>query len=95
MGKNDHIMEPHKSPAWFTLAILVVVVLTKELLYRFVFKTGEDINSSAVQSDAFHHQSAALNAIPHFIDMYNAMTASTRSWLREHFAALLTHCYTV
>ncbi len=84
-----HIMEPHKSPAWFTLAILVVVVLTKELLYRFVLKTGEEINSSAVKADAFHHRSDAITSIAAFIGISIALIGGDGFEIADDFAALI------
>ncbi|RPG36396.1 MAG: cation diffusion facilitator family transporter, partial [Muricauda sp. TMED12] len=68
-----HIFEPHKSPAPYTLIILVVVVATKELLYRYVLKTGDEINSSAVKADAFHHRSDAITSIAAFIGISIAL----------------------
>jgi cation diffusion facilitator family transporter len=42
------IMEPHRSPAPFTLIVLVVVVVVKEGLFRFVSREGKAVDSSAV-----------------------------------------------
>ena len=84
-----HIMEPHKSPAPFTLIILVVVVLTKELLYRFVLKTGDEINSSAVKADAFHHRSDAITSIAAFIGIYIALIGGRGFEIADDFAALI------
>ena len=34
------IITPHHAPAWFTLPVLAVVIVTKETLYRFAFRVG-------------------------------------------------------
>ncbi|HEA23736.1 hypothetical protein LCGC14_0889720 [marine sediment metagenome] len=84
-----HIIEPHKSPAPFTLIILVVVVLTKELLYRYVLKTGDEINSSAVKADAFHHRSDAITSIAAFIGISIALIGGKGFEIADDFAALI------
>jgi len=57
------ILAPHRAPAWWTLIVLVVVVATKELLFRRLLKTGSEIDSRAVESDAWHHRSDAITSL--------------------------------
>ena len=56
------LAEPHSSPQWFTLAVLVVVVVVKESLFRFVIGEGEATDNSAVKTDAWHHRSDAITS---------------------------------
>jgi cation diffusion facilitator family transporter len=57
------IMEPHLSPRPFTLIVLVVVVVVKEMLFRFVSREGKALDSSAVRTDAWHHRSDAITSV--------------------------------
>jgi cation diffusion facilitator family transporter len=57
------IMAPHRSPAPFTLIVLLVVVAVKESLFRFVSREGRAVDSSAVKSDAWHHRSDAITSV--------------------------------
>jgi cation diffusion facilitator family transporter len=57
------IMEPHQSPAPFTLIVLVAVVAVKEGLFRFVSREGKAVDSSAVKTDAWHHRSDAITSV--------------------------------
>jgi len=57
------IIEPHQAPAPFTLAVLLVVVIVKEGLFRFVAREGEAVDSSAVRTDAWHHRSDAITSV--------------------------------
>jgi cation diffusion facilitator family transporter len=57
------IMEPHQSPAPFTLIVLLVVVAVKESLFRFVSREGKAVDSSAVKTDAWHHRSDAITSV--------------------------------
>src|SRR5256884_9389375 len=40
------ILTPHHGPAPFTLGILVVVIVIKEILFRYVNRIGEDLEST-------------------------------------------------
>jgi cation diffusion facilitator family transporter len=57
------IREPHRSPAPFTLIVLLVVVAVKEGLFRFVSREGQAVDSSAVKTDAWHHRSDAITSV--------------------------------
>ena len=46
------ILRPHSLPRPFTLVVLVVVVVVKELLFRYVARAGMSIESTAVTTDA-------------------------------------------
>src|SRR5712691_6141034 len=45
------ISEPHRSPAPFTLLVLVGVLIIKESLFRFVRRESVSVESSAVKTD--------------------------------------------
>lgn len=56
------ILTPHHAPAAFTLYILLGVVFAKEMLFRFVTRVGDEVDSSAVKADAWHHRSDAITS---------------------------------
>lgn len=56
------IFIPHHAPKAFTLWLLLIVVVIKESLYRFVFKVGIQLTSTAVRADAWHHRSDAITS---------------------------------
>ena len=60
-------------PAPFTLIVLVVVVIVKELLFRRNFGVGEITNSTAVKTDAWHHGSDAITSAAVFIGISIAL----------------------
>jgi len=57
------ILRPHEAPAPFTLAVLVVVVIIKETLFRWVWRQGTQLDSVAVRGDAWHHRSDAITSL--------------------------------
>ena len=56
------ILTPHHAPAPFTLAVVLAVVFIKEILFRRVFAVGREVESAAVQADAWHHRSDAITS---------------------------------
>jgi len=84
-----NIRTPHKSPKAFTLIILGGVILTKEILYRYVIKTGNEINSGAVKADAFHHRSDAITSGAAFIGITIGLWGGPGYEVADDWAALL------
>lgn len=82
------IITPHRAPAPFTLVVLVVVVVTKELLFRFLFRTGSLIDSRAVQTDAWHHRSDSLTSLAAFIGILVALVGGQGYEPADDWAAL-------
>src|SRR6185503_4574737 len=56
------IFLPHHAPAPFTLVVLVIAVIVKEGLYRYVVRVGRDVESTALQTDAWHHRTDAMTS---------------------------------
>lgn len=83
-----NIITPHKVPKAYTLIILVVVIATKELLYRYVLKTGLEINSGAVKADAFHHRSDAITSAAAFIGITIGLIGGKGYEVADDWAAL-------
>jgi len=86
------ILTPHHAPAPFTLAVLIVVVVVKELLFRYVVKTGEELESTAVKTDAWHHRSDAITSGAAFVGIAVALIGGAGYESADDFAALLAAC---
>src|SRR6516164_2072584 len=82
------ILTPHHGPAPFTLAILVVVIVIKEFLFRYVNRIGRDLESTAVKTDAWHHRSDALTSAAAFIGISLALVGGERWQSADDWAAL-------
>ncbi|MDB6148637.1 MAG: Cation diffusion facilitator family transporter [Chthoniobacter sp.] len=83
------ILTPHHSPAPFTLAVLVLVVLVKEFLARRVLHAADAIGSSAVKTDAWHHRSDAITSVAAFIGISIALIGGPGWEPADDWAALL------
>jgi cation diffusion facilitator family transporter len=73
------LFRPHHGPAPFTLVVLIVVVMVKEVLYRYVIRLGRDVESTALQTDAWHHRTDALTSIAAFIGISLALIGG-KAW---------------
>jgi cation diffusion facilitator family transporter len=83
------IVTPHHTPAWYTLLVLAVVVVTKECLFRFVFKVGNELTSTAVKGDAWHHRSDAITSAAAFVGISIALIGGAGYESADDWAALL------
>src|SRR5216117_3619706 len=82
------IFLPHHGPAPYTLGILIVVIVVKEFLFRYVNRVGRDVESTAVQTDAWHHRSDALTSAAAFIGISVALIGGKRWQSADDWAAL-------
>jgi cation diffusion facilitator family transporter len=83
------IITPHHAPAWFTLLVLALVIGTKETLYRFVLEVGDELTSTAVKGDAWHHRSDAITSAAAFIGISIALIGGKGYESADDWAALL------
>jgi cation diffusion facilitator family transporter len=82
------IVTPHHAPMPFTLAVIAVVVLVKEVLFRQVIKIGDSIESTAVKADAWHHRSDAITSAAAFIGIALALWGGPGWESADDWAAL-------
>jgi divalent metal cation (Fe/Co/Zn/Cd) transporter len=67
------IVTPHRLPAPYTLVVLAGLLITKRLLFRHVGSVGDSIGSLAVESNAWHHRSAAITSAFAFLGISIAL----------------------
>lgn len=83
------IRTPHHAPAPFTLLVLVLVVLVKEGLFRYAFRVGDSLDSTAVKTDAWHHRSDAVTSLAAFIGISIALAMGPGYESADDWAALI------
>src|SRR5216110_1459938 len=79
---------PHHGPAPYTLVVLIVAVIVKETLYRYVIRFGRSVESTAVQTDAWHHRTDAMTSIAAFIGISVALVGGETWQSADDWAAL-------
>lgn len=85
----QNIRVPHEVPAPFTLAVLAGVVVVKEVLFRRIAKVGDEVDSSAVKADAWHHRSDAITSLTAFAGISIALIGGPGYESADDWAALL------
>lgn len=83
------IITPHRTPAPWTLAVLVLVVLIKEMMFRKVRAVGSEVGSEAVSADAWHHRSDAITSLAAFVGISIAVIGGPGWEVADDWAALL------
>lgn len=91
----ENIRTPHKTPEKFTLIVLAVIVIIKEVFYRIVSKKGTETNSSSLKADAWHHRSDALTSLMAFIGISIAIFMGPGYETADDWAALLASFFIV
>ena len=82
------IFLPHHGPAPYTLVVLIVAVIVKETLYRYVIRFGRNVESTAVQTDAWHHRTDAITSIAAFVGISVALIGGEPWQSADDWAAL-------
>ena len=83
------ILTPHLLPAPWTLGVLAVVIVVKEILYRRVVRAGRESGSLVVTADAWHHRADAITSAAAFIGIGIATVGGPGWEPADDYAALL------
>ena len=83
-----NIRTPHELPKAYTLIVLGVIIVTKEIFYRIVLHRSKKINSSSLKADAWHHRSDAITSVMAFIGISIALIFGKGYETADDWAAL-------
>ena len=90
VGSIHEIITPHHTPATYTLAVLVGVIIIKETLFRKVSGAAEQLGSTAVKTDAWHHRADVFTSAGAFIGVSIAIIGGKGWEQADDWAALFT-----
>jgi len=96
-----HIITPHKLPKPFTLIVLAVIIIWKELSFQLVMSRSKKLNSSSLKAEAWHHRSDAITSIAAFIGISIALFGGKGYEVADDYAALIAaifilyNCYRI
>ena len=79
---------PRHAPAPFTLIVLIVAIVIKEILFRYVVRVGRNAESTAIQTDAWHHRTDAMTSVAAFIGISVALIGGDAWQSADDWAAL-------
>jgi cation diffusion facilitator family transporter len=83
------IRTPHEVPHPFTLIVLGIIILWKEISFRFVKRKSKETHSTALRADAWHHRSDALTSVAAFIGISIAVIMGKGWESADDWAALI------
>ncbi|WP_292891368.1 cation diffusion facilitator family transporter [Nonlabens sp.] len=69
----QNIQTPHKAPKAWTLIVLGLIIIWKEVSFQIVIKKSKQTNSSSLKADAWHHRSDAITSVMAFIGITVAL----------------------
>lgn len=75
------------APGWIALAVAVISIVAKELLYRYTVREGRRLKSDAVIANAWHHRSDAFSSIGTVAGIGGAMFAGENWRILDPVAA--------
>jgi len=84
-----NIQTTHEVPEAWTLIVLGVIILWKEVSFRIVIKRSKETNSTSLKADAWHHRSDAITSIMAFIGISIAIFMGEGYESADDWAALL------
>lgn len=84
----QNIQTVHETPKPWTLIVLAVIIIWKEISFRIVIKKSKDTNSSSLKADAWHHRSDAITSIAAFIGISIALYFGKGYETADDWAAL-------
>ena len=85
----QHIQTPHKTPESWTLIVLGVIILWKEISYQVVIRKSKQTQSSSLRADAWHHRSDAITSVMAFLGISIALIFGEGYETADDWAALL------
>ncbi|SFA99126.1 cation diffusion facilitator family transporter [Algoriphagus aquimarinus] len=97
----EHIITPHELPKPFTLIVLAVIIIWKEISFQVVMSRSKKLKSSALKAEAWHHRSDAITSVAAFIGITIAIFGGEGFEVADDYAALfavvfiLFNCYKI
>lgn len=83
-----NIGTPHELPKSWTLIVLGLIIVWKEISFQLVMKKSIETNSSSLKADAWHHRSDAITSVAAFIGISIALFLGKGYESADDWAAL-------
>lgn len=83
------------SPGWIALAAALVSILMKEFVYRITHKVAVEVDSGAVEANAWHHRSDALSSIGTAAGIGGAILLGDRWAILDPIAAVIVSVFII
>jgi len=97
----DNILTPHEAPRLFTLLISAMVIIVKEIIFRWIRRSNAQLNSSVLAAESMHHRSDAISSLAAFTGISLALLLgkgyeSMDDWFALVAAVIILYnCYVI
>ncbi len=85
----QHIMTPHDSPHSWTIVVVLAVLLTKEILYRFMKSNAKKFKSNALAAEASHQRTDSITSLAALVGIVISLVAGEGYAAADDWASLL------
>jgi len=89
----ENIRTPHKIPKAWTLIVLGIIIVWKEICYQIVMRKSVETQSSSLKADAWHHRSDAITSITAFVGISIALFFGKGYETADDWAALVAAAF--
>jgi cation diffusion facilitator family transporter len=89
----QNIQTPHKLPKSWTLIVLGLIIVWKEISFQIVIRKSKQTNSSSLKADAWHHRSDAITSVMAFIGISIAIIFGKGYETADDWAALFASAF--
>lgn len=89
----QNIQTPHDTPKSWTLIVLALIIIWKEVSFQIVIKKSKQTNSSSLKADAWHHRSDAVTSVMAFIGISIAILLGEGYENADDWAALFASAF--
>ncbi|MEN9994179.1 MAG: hypothetical protein RL762_836 [Bacteroidota bacterium] len=90
-----HLSEKQEQPALFTLYVLAAIILIKEFSFQYVYRKGQQTNSTSLKADAWHHRSDAISSLIAFLGILASFVLGKGFEKADDWAALIAAFFIV
>jgi len=84
----QNIQTPQETPKSWTLIVLALIIIWKEISFQVVIKKSKLTNSTSLKADAWHHRSDAITSVLAFIGISIAILLGPGYESADDWAAL-------
>jgi len=84
----NNIRRPHELPQFWTLFVLIPLIIWKEISFQIVMKKAKESNSSSLKADAWHHRTDAITSVAALIGITIALIFGKGFETADDWAAL-------
>lgn len=82
-------------PSWIALAVAIISIIAKEILFRYTIRRGKSLDSAAVTANAWHHRSDAISSLGTAVGIGGAIFLGQKFRVLDPIAAVVVSLFII